>query len=558
MQNSYNWANLFDKILRLIKVEYESVIAEMVDNSMDNNAENVLIRFSGKRWDDFSAVILDDGVGFRTPEKLFNSFDLAIQDVAENTVGEEKRTGINDIGMKLTPLSYCDSITVITRFDNGTIGSRTLSRESAIREDTYQTEDSRQEFREFEPCWKLIEDRKWRTAVIIHNHHKQPFSGSPSNPRKYCQNLAKFLGITYNEIIDDADINLSKISIQHMDEALNWDSHTIKVVSLDPFWTRFTPKSIKRRIEQNVSDKFARNDSDLMEALIEFGTVCSEKILVPIKSTTDNKTYNVKVQAFVLPPRAARTKIPKIYSSHCFDVGIAKSGTSILQKVSTSGFYFYRNKRCISFGTSGYAPNKGFYHILTSPSNQQLDLRIKVEFPKQLDDYFNLEPTKNGVSPPDEFFDDVVSELKDPIHDDLLRGNLTSSGNKNPFFDSTENFKDQSRSLSSKCVAQKFLTTSHLKSLVDCRFCGYYHHKDTKCKNAPKESAEKTAKLEKRPKPKPKTIQGNQTILPSQIPVESQMQPGADTWTLILKRNNPEEIRDKILKVVDEFGISLE
>ena len=80
-------------------MEYESVIAEIVDNSMDNNAENVLIRFSGKRWDDFSAVILDDGVGF-TPEKLFNSFDLAIQDVAKNSVGEEKRTGINDIGMK--------------------------------------------------------------------------------------------------------------------------------------------------------------------------------------------------------------------------------------------------------------------------------------------------------------------------------------------------------------------------------------------------------------------------------------------------------------------------
>ena len=131
--NSYNWTNLFDKILRIIRVEYESVIAEIVDNSMDNNAENVLIRFSGKRWDDFSAVILDDGVGFRTPEKLFNSFDLAIQDVAENSVGEEKRTGINDIGMKLTPLSYCDSITVITRFDDGSIGSRTLSRESLQR-----------------------------------------------------------------------------------------------------------------------------------------------------------------------------------------------------------------------------------------------------------------------------------------------------------------------------------------------------------------------------------------------------------------------------------------
>ena len=160
--NSYNWTNLFDKILRIIRVEYESVIAEIVDNSMDNNAENVLIRFSGKRWDDFSAVVLDDGVGFSTPEKLFNSFDLAIQDVAVNTVGEEKRTGINDIGMKLTPLSFCDSITVITRFDDGTIGSRTLSRESATKDDSYQTEDSPQESREFAASWELIENGKWK------------------------------------------------------------------------------------------------------------------------------------------------------------------------------------------------------------------------------------------------------------------------------------------------------------------------------------------------------------------------------------------------------------
>ena len=206
-----------------------------------------------------------------------------------NTVGEEKRTGINDIGMKLTPLSFCDSITVITRFDDGTIGSRTLSRESATKDDSYQTEDSPQESREFAPSWELIENGEWRTAVIMHDHHKQPFGGSPSSPRKYCQNLAKFLGITYNEIIDDADINLSKISIQHTDEANNWGPDKIEVNSLDPFWTRFTPDSIKERIERNVYDKFAKSDTDLMDALVEFGTVSSESIPIPIKSGIDGK-----------------------------------------------------------------------------------------------------------------------------------------------------------------------------------------------------------------------------------------------------------------------------
>ena len=68
--NTYNWTNLFDKILRMIKVEYESLIAEIVDNSMDNNAENVLIRFSGAS-DEFTTVILDDGTGFE-PRMIFS------------------------------------------------------------------------------------------------------------------------------------------------------------------------------------------------------------------------------------------------------------------------------------------------------------------------------------------------------------------------------------------------------------------------------------------------------------------------------------------------------
>ena len=109
----------------------------------------------------------------------------------------------------------------------------------------------------------------------------------------------------------------------------------------------------------------------------------------------------------------------------------------------------------------------------------------------------------------------------------------------------------------SDCVAQKFVTTKHLKEPLDCKFCGFFHHKDTKCKLAPKD-IEKTAKPEKKPKPKPKIKQGLQTRILSKHPVESQMEPGADTWTLVLNRNTPREIRDSIEKALDEFGISLE
>ena len=552
-ENTNDWTNLFDKILRLLKVQYESLIAEIVDNSMDNNAKNVLIRFSGSRWDEFTTVVFDDGAGFKTSQDLFNSFNLAIQDVTENSQGDKKITGINDIGMKLTPLSYCDSISVITRFENGRLGTRTLSRESATRDDNYQTDDEKQTFAEFNPAWNLIDNGTWNTAIIIHNHHEAAFTGSPSSPRKYCQNLARFLGITYNQILDDAEVNLSSICIQHRNEEQKWDENVVQASSLDPFWSRFTPEIIKDRVEQNLFDKFNREHQGLMRSLIEFGTVASGKIAIPIRSEDDGKTYNVKLQAFVIPPRAAKSLIPKIYKNSSFDVGLKKAGTPILQKEHTAGFYFYRNKRCISFGTSGFAKNKGFYEILSSPSNQQLDLRIKIEFPQQLDSYFKLEPTKNGVKPPEDFFKKVVEELKVPIHDEYLRGDITKPGNRTPFFDFTENKKDQSRVLSSNCVAQKFVTTKHLKELVDCKYCAYSHHRDTVCKMAPKKDPNAKSVDKKMKKEDRKIITKPKTTIPV-----SKTDPKSSQWTIVLDASAPEKNREIILKAIKKFNINLD
>ena len=556
-KNSYDWTNLFEINLRLLKVQYESMIAEIVDNSMDNNAENVLIRFTGMRWDEFTTIILDDGTGFKSPQTLLESFDLAIQNVSENELGNKKITGINDIGMKLTPLSYADSVTVITRFEDGKIGFRTLSRESAIRDGDYQTDNTRQQFAEFSPTLKLIENGKWNTAVIVHNHHKEAFSGSPKIPRKYCQNLAKFLGITYSKILDDGRIKLNNISIQHRNEKDIWDKDIIQVMSLDPFWSRFTPQNILNRIESNVYDKFKKSDHDLMTALVEFGTVTTPRRTIPIVSNKDGKTYDVYLQAYIIPPQNARSKIPKSYSNGCFNAGIAKCGTPILQKEHTAGFYFYRNKRCISFGTSGFAKNKGFYKLLSSPDNQQLDIRIKVEFPQQLDKNFDLEPTKNGVTPPDSFFDSVMEALRFPIQNELLRGNITGSKNRTPFFDVSKNPKSLSTTLSSKCTAQKFVKDKNLKTLVDCKYCKYFHHKDTICKVcnfAKKEEEEKESAKKKHNTPIVKPIKKHaQITLPKSL-----MEPNSSKWTIVLDENTPEKNREAILKAIKKFNIKLD
>ena len=84
-----------------------------------------------------------------------------------------------------------------------------------------------------------------------------------------------------------------------------------------------------------------------------------------------------------------------------------------------------------------------------------------------------------GLVLPQTFSKKVVEELREPIHDDLLRGNITKSGNRTPFFDFNKNNKDESATLSSKWqgVAQMFVTQSHLKELVACNYCNFSHHK---------------------------------------------------------------------------------
>ena len=65
----------------------------------------------------------------------------------------------------------------------------------------FQTVDTKQEFLQFTPTWDPIESGDWNTAetssititkpLLVQAHHRQ---------ENFCQNLAKFLGITYNQI----------------------------------------------------------------------------------------------------------------------------------------------------------------------------------------------------------------------------------------------------------------------------------------------------------------------------------------------------------------------
>ena len=105
-----DWERFFDVVVGLIETTTEAIVAEIVDNSIDHQASNIQVELSGRNRSDFHIVIYDDGVGFDNAKNLERSFDLVVENI-----GKQEKIGKFHIGMKLTPLSNCQTVSVFQK-----------------------------------------------------------------------------------------------------------------------------------------------------------------------------------------------------------------------------------------------------------------------------------------------------------------------------------------------------------------------------------------------------------------------------------------------------------
>lgn len=105
-----------DLALRSIGYSFEAAVADIIDNSIDANAQNVLVRVVFRKHQPLDVVICDDGTGMDE-----NGLKEAMRfgsDVSQHI----QRLGKFGLGLKLASLSQARAVRVFTQRDGALCG----------------------------------------------------------------------------------------------------------------------------------------------------------------------------------------------------------------------------------------------------------------------------------------------------------------------------------------------------------------------------------------------------------------------------------------------------
>lgn len=459
---NYIGEDLPSKVSDLVNITIEAMIAEIVDNSLDKKSSKVEVVISGKDWDNFSIITYDNSpIGFSSEEELDTAFRM----------GGKKERDDDDIGSfhmgaKSSTLSKFKDIAIFTKI-NGEFYHRRMNK-TEIQE-TYKPEKN-PTYPIAEEVQKKIENDDYTTAFVCYNPLSRLLNKTDAQIKKssidgFSAAVSLFLGIIYQRILNENP----KLSIIVNDE---------EVSSVDPFWRNFTPQAISERLdlqpgqEGYVHDAMVRN---ILQCALPWGTIATEKVSFDIEY--EGESYPIKVQGFVIPYGEVRKKLEKYdLVSNEFIERPNKAGTDTLKAQYLQGFFFYREGRCIGFGSTGKNSNDGWYLYGGGRPSTWLGVRLMVDFPKELDKFMRLSPAKDTVNPQELFFDKIQKAWDQRIKEPLLRAKLGDG--KRPFWD----YNNPSKSVVGAAASSNFQS-----KLWDdnCPHCEGFHPKGTICSYAP-------------------------------------------------------------------------
>ena len=483
-----DWSDFQTVLDTVIKSNYESVIAELVDNSIDAGATKIKIDYYGTDWQNFATIVFDDGKGFENEKKLKDSFDLAGIDEAGNRIGKY------NIGMKLTPLSRCKSVSVMCKFDDGMIYHRGLNSEANNKNQEYGTFTEKPQHQAIKYAEKILksETNSWRTAVILFDWKKKPEINNLTSADKKDfekRQRAYFGMIYYYQLLKE------KYTLY-----INSDKEEVKPI--DPFWSDFTPAKIDQRLKLNSDDPraFKNPDKNLMESFREWGTISTPRIPIPVTVEKDGveEAHLIYVTGYVIPATNLIQRIPKRYKKN---VPVPYGHSPSYEEMG--GLWFFRDGnaglRCICFGPTkiGKDSKEGWYTLHNNPESWLNKTRIKIEFPPKLDEYLDMSSTKDCVDPSEDFLNQVIDALCVQITDSRLRADL---GENKQFF-----HKNAGKTANEYVFVKAQTATSSDKQInKKCPHCANkgpsaemnpWHHKDTVCPWKPCEICGRECKL---------------------------------------------------------------
>lgn len=338
------YAPILVESTRSIGYSFESALADIIDNSLGKEATEVNILFSSK--DPQYVAIIDNGTGMFEEE-----LESAMRYGSKSSLEERDKYDLGrfGLGLKTASLSQCRKLTVITK-QNGVYNAA---------------------------CWDLdhiIAEQDW--SLIC-------YSGDEAEALPFASNIAGYesgtvvIWQTFDRIVDGA-ANAQKVFDERIERARN---HVALV-----FHRYMDNENIKARVK--ISFNYAP-----VEPIDPFLT--QNPATQPLTEQTLRIDGSlIKVKPYILP-----------YASKVSAKDKKKLG-ELCDLRTNQGFYIYRNKRLIIWGT--------WFRLIKTQELNKL-ARIRVDIPNTLDSIWEIDIKKSTASLPDVIKRNLVAVVENSV-----------------------------------------------------------------------------------------------------------------------------------------------
>lgn len=316
--------------MRAVGYSTESAIADLVDNCVSAEAENIEIAYDAS--EDPYIALLDDGYGM-TPDELTNAMRHGSHN--PNDQREEGDLGRFGLGLKTASLSQCRKLTVVSK-KNGVVSARQWNLDVVQSTGKWLVVVPNQMDLSELPLFKKLVQSDSGTLVVWQELDRL-VAGARDPQTEMTVKLSPLLE------------HLSLVFHRYLDKepgykTVNLVLNGLKVPHCDPFLKG-------NDYRQPLEGQIIRHDRG-----------------------------NVIVTPYVLPP-----------ISHLTQDEIKLAGGKEGLR-GTQGFYVYRNRRLVIWGTwFRLVPKQEFYKLT----------RIQVDIPNTFDELWGLDIKKSAAQPPD-------------------------------------------------------------------------------------------------------------------------------------------------------------
>ncbi len=324
------YAPILVESTRSIGYSFEAALADIVDNSISKECKNININFSS--LENPYIAIIDDGCGMSN-EQLESAMRYGSKSSLD--IREENDLGRFGLGLKMASLSQCRKLTVVTKY-NGIISAACWDLDYIIEQGN----------------WSLL---KYESDEISEIPHIDMLKAQNSGTLVLWQNF-------------DRIVNSSSNFQKAFDERISISQDHLALV-----FHRFTG-------DENISNRiniFFNNDK----------VTPVDPFLTNNPATQPLNTQKIRIldSAITVKPYI----LPFISKLSSNDKKLLGDPENLRQ---SQGFYIYRNKRLIIWGT--------WFRLIKKFELNKL-ARIKVDIPNTLDSIWEIDIKKSAASLPE-------------------------------------------------------------------------------------------------------------------------------------------------------------